>query len=130
IYTPQITQQTRPLSISERGHWRVDMSSFAEETKARFWAFLEEIVGKGQVGWGVWCVLEEEGGGLEGEGEEEGKEGEGKEKGGKKLIAKILCWGEIVGEIWNVLFIGLHRQVVGTGVCWVDAEGKVVVRMK
>lgn len=121
------------------------MTSFSEEVKAKFWAFLEEIVGKGQVGWGVWCVLDDEGEDevqecqdpreREGVRHREEKAGAAEQEGSasptaNRTIAKILCWGEIAGEIWNVLFIGLHRQVVGTGVCWVDAEGKVVVRMK
>ncbi|KAG7008908.1 hypothetical protein G7Y79_00004g014920 [Physcia stellaris] len=112
------TQNRRTHQAHAPGHWRVDITSFDEERKIGFWGFLELYIRAGKAGWGVWCALE----GRE-EREERGVEEEG-------VVARIYCWGEVVGEVWNVLFLASRRRIQGTGACWVDAEGMVVVRMK
>ena len=133
VFTPQVVLQTRQPAVSERGHWRVDMASFNEERKIGFWGFLDLYISAGNAGWGVWCALEGR------EEREEWKErrrergegaGEGEAEEEESVVARIYCWGEIVGEVWNVLFLASRRRIQGTGACWVDAEGKVVVRMK
>ena len=45
-------------------------------------------------------------------------------------MAKIYCWGEIVREVWLLLFIASHRKVIGAGAKWIDAAGEVVVVMQ
>lgn len=118
-YIPQIVSQTRKIAILERGHWRVDISNFSEALKGRFWGDLKRFVGEGRVGWGVWCALESDG--------EAGADTVGEQD---HILVKIFCWGEIVGEIWNVLFMASNRRIKGTSACWVDAEDKIVVKMK
>ena len=50
---------------------------------------------------------------------------EGGEGGGE--VAKIYCWGEVVREVWLLLFVASHRKVLGAGAKWIDASGEAVV---
>ena len=45
-------------------------------------------------------------------------------------VVKVYCWGEVVGEIWLLLFIASGRHVKGVGAQWVDAGGVAVISMK
>lgn len=45
-------------------------------------------------------------------------------------VVKIYCWGEVVGEVWMLLFIASKRDIKGVGARWVDAGGVPVVLMK
>lgn len=45
-------------------------------------------------------------------------------------VVKIYCWGEVVGEVWMMLFIASKRDIKGVGARWVDAGGVPVVVMK
>lgn len=109
------------------------MGTFNEERKIGFWHFMERYIKEGNAGWGVWCALE---GREEREEWEEWRrergEGAAEDEADREesVVARIYCWGEIVGELWNVIFLASYRRILGTGACWVDAEGKVVVRMK
>lgn len=76
----------------------------------KFWKYLTDFVGGGRAGFGVRCFREVEEGGEE--------------------VAKIYCWGEVVREVWLVLFIASHRKVLGVGARWVDAGGEAVVVMQ
>ena len=49
---------------------------------------------------------------------------------GEEEVAKIYCWGEVVGEVWLLLFIASDRKVIGAGAKWVDAGGETVVVMQ
>jgi len=110
---------------------------------------MRRFVGEGRGGWGVWCVWEG-GGGRRGGGEgglaaglEDGlADGDaasaamagaadrhgGRLEGGE--VVKVFCWGEIVGEIWILLFVASGRRVKGVGARWVDAGGEAVVVMR
>ena len=71
-------------------------------------------VGRGKAGWGVWCAREVVG--------EEGKGGVGE-------VWRVYCWGEVVREVYLLLYLASKRKVRGMGMRWVDAEGKEVVGM-
>lgn len=106
---------------------------------------MRRFVGEGRGGWGVWCVWEG-GGGRRGGGEgglaaEWGNGDAGaaagagavdRQWGGLKEgeVVKVFCWGEVVGEIWILLFVASGRRVKGVGARWVDARGKAVVVMR
>ena len=45
-------------------------------------------------------------------------------------VVKIYCWGEVVGEMWLMLFVGSRRAIKGVGARWVDAGGVAVVCMR
>ena len=44
-------------------------------------------------------------------------------------VAKIYCFGEVVGEIWIVLFLATERKIKGVGANWIDASEEAVVIM-
>lgn len=64
--------------------------------------------------------------GIGGSRRQEGEEEE--DEGGERI--KLFCWGQVVGQVWNVLFVGSAKGVRGSGCRWVDAGGEVVVRMR
>lgn len=45
-------------------------------------------------------------------------------------VVKVYCWGEVVGEVWLLLWIGSKREIKGVGAQWVDAGGVAVVIMR
>jgi len=54
-----------------------------------------------------------------------------------EAVLKVYCWGEVVGEVWNVIFLGTGKKVRGSGARWVgmrekekEAVPEVVVWMK
>ncbi|KAI9781921.1 MAG: hypothetical protein M1816_002144 [Peltula sp. TS41687] len=133
-FQQRIKRQTRPLAPFERGYWHVDVSSFSAESRARFWSFLQDFVGRGKAGWGVW---------VDGDGEEEEEEDEegGQQRGDVMDDGlRVFCWGGIVGHVWLMLWLGSERRIIrargvaegggkGEGPRWVDAVGEVVVEM-
>ena len=44
-------------------------------------------------------------------------------------IVRVYCWGEVVGYIYILLFMGSHRKIRGMDARWIDAGGEVVIRM-
>ena len=47
-----------------------------------------------------------------------------------RQVVKVYCWGEVVGEIWALLFMGSNRKIKGTGAQWIDAGGAAVIVME
>ena len=128
---------TRSLQILERGHWLIVISKFPPPLLNKFWEFLSEYVGEGRAGWGTWCYREKTK--IEGlqiqnsptqdhENPDDGMNA--RKRDGEQEVAKIYCWGEVVREVWLVLFIASERKVLGSGARWIDAGGKEVVVMK
>ena len=96
--------QVRPLDPLERGHWLFSTAAFPLEIKKKFWDWFAVFLNEGRAGWGVWCIRERE-------------------------TVKVYCWGEVVKDVWCVLFLASHRKISGVGASWVDSGGKVVVQM-
>lgn len=93
----------------------------AEEEKGVLWEFLGRLVGGGKAGWGTHCTLERMGK----NGHEIELEGiEGGEKEEEEVVLKVYCWGEVVAELWNVLFLGTGKKVRGSGAKWVGMAEK------
>ncbi|KAK3661605.1 hypothetical protein LTR56_000093 [Elasticomyces elasticus] len=108
VYTPiSVSRSLLPL---ERGYWLIDPSPWPTEAQIAFWRFLENKVGSGDVGWGVWCIRE----------------------GGEGALGKVqvFCWGECVREVYLMLYVASTSRVRKCGLRWVDSEGEVVVRMR
>lgn len=82
----------------------------------KFWTFLTQFIGSGRAGFGVRCFRENV---VDENGESGGEE-----------VAKIYCWGEVVGEVWLLLFLASDRKVIGAGAKWIDAGGEAVVVMR
>ena len=58
-----------------------------------------------------------------------GSNKENRDPGTTEEIVKVYGWGEIVGEVWLVLFLASERKIKGLGARWVDAGGETVVLM-
>ncbi|KAF8846917.1 hypothetical protein BDZ45DRAFT_682205 [Acephala macrosclerotiorum] len=101
--------QTRGPRPMERGYWSIPCSEWSEDTRNRCWNFLGEIIGKGELGWGVWCV----------------RDGMDSEFNGMR----VYCWGAVVGHIWLFLVTASFNKVRKMAVNWIDGSGEVVVRM-
>lgn len=109
----------RPLQPLERGHWFIPTtSSFPPLIQKDFWSFLKDFVGAGRAGWGVWVARDGD----------ENRQGKGGMDGSGAL--RVYCWGECVGAIWLVLWVGSKRLIRKCDAQWVDARGKVVVKMR
>ncbi|MCJ1288505.1 hypothetical protein MMC34_000033 [Xylographa carneopallida] len=124
LFNPPI--KTRELRTLERGHWQLLLDhQVPVAEREKFWEFLRQFISEGRAGWGVWAekcakkrhlmggelVLEEEPAGV---GDE---------------IVRVYCWGEVVGYIYILLFMGSHRKIRGMDARWIDAGGEVVIRM-
>ena len=107
-----------------------EVGGWNQEMRRETWDYLEKIIGKGRAGWNVHVYRALWEGTIDGEvnGKGKGKEGEG-EKGWKGEEWRVYCWGEIVGQVYLLLFLASSRKIRGLGARWVDGEGKVVVRM-
>lgn len=119
----QSTPPLRPLGILERGHWTFPTKSFSPTGWDTFWKYLKDFIGAGRASWGVWCVVET-GPDLD------SKKRDGHNGDDRCKVCKVYCWGEIVPEIWLLLFMASHRQIKGCGASWIDAGGESIVQMK
>lgn len=104
LYRPQ--HQARELRDMERGHWLVKCEAWSDELKSATWDCLGTFINKGQAGWGVWCVREED-----------------------FSTVRVYCWGAIVGYMYLLLYMASESKIKGTGACWIGGDGKVVVQM-
>lgn len=112
----------RELCPQERGYWLLDSSIWSLETQVIFWEFMERAIGSGSLGWGVWCTREND------SQKKSQTEGEGKMHALGPL--RVYCWGQVVREVWLLLYVASRSQARKVGMSWIDAEGKVVVQMK
>ncbi|KFX90441.1 hypothetical protein V490_06453 [Pseudogymnoascus sp. VKM F-3557] len=117
--------QTREIRKQERGYWGINIpdgeGGWDDRTVEKTWEFLHEYIGRGKAGWGVWCVRD---GGNVGEGGDDGRQ---IRKMGKQW--RIYCWGEIVSEVYLLLYLASSRRIRGAGACWFDGGGDCVVTM-
>lgn len=135
-HTAQITDcypkykktQTRALHPLERGHWLVPFSGQDLIFQKDLWEFLNGYISSGRAGWGVWAVRED--------ANPHNTGGKGKDIDAsnpisweKEELLKVYCWGEVVAEVWLVMYMGGKRKIKGLGSQWVDAQGDAVVLM-
>ncbi|KFZ20601.1 hypothetical protein V501_00029 [Pseudogymnoascus sp. VKM F-4519 (FW-2642)] len=118
--------QSREIRKHERGYWGIDVHDgevgWDDRAREKTWEFLREYIGRGKAGWGVWCVRDREhvGGGGEDGGHKTGLDGE---------QWRIYCWGEIVSEVYLLLYLASSRRIRSAGACWFDGGGECVVTM-
>ncbi|TKA65345.1 hypothetical protein B0A49_10964 [Cryomyces minteri] len=124
-----LSQVSRTLRPTERGHWRLDTSVWSPALQLEFWEFLATLIGSGRAGWGVWCSR----GAKSASSPDRGEDGASADPVGPPLgglgIVRVYCWGEVVQHVYLVLFVGSKSRVRRTGAEWIDAEEKVVVQM-
>ena len=100
------------------------------------WDFLSEFVGKGRAGTNIWVIFEER---SKWAGEDEavgdcagnkiasGKEVANVDRGVARI--KVYCWGEVVSEIYAMLYLATKRKIHGCGAIWLDSRETAVIRM-
>ena len=126
LYRPISTSRT--IRIFERGYWRLFITSaWDTTTKEKFWKFLQDFISGGRAGWGVWAEWI---GKQEVEDQRYSGSTVGMEEEKAYDVVKVFCWGEVVREVWMVLFIASHRKINDSRAVWVDSGEDVVVRMR
>ena len=100
--------------------------------KHHLWVFLDDLITTGRAGWGTWCVREtpEQSPRAGRDSDKENEEQSHTVPQPQGEVVKVYCWGEVVGEIWLMLFIGSERAIKGVGAKWVDAGGVAVLSMR
>lgn len=120
--------QSREIRKHERGYWGIDVrdgeGGWDDRAREKTWEFLREYIGRGKAGWGVWCVRN--GGHV---GEEDEDERQLRKAGSEGEQWRIYCWGEIVSEVYLLLYLASSRRVRSAGACWFDGGGECVVTM-
>ncbi|KAL8641427.1 MAG: hypothetical protein Q9226_008638 [Calogaya cf. arnoldii] len=139
----EAVQPLRPIGDRERGHWRLtfeidtdedeDNNNWNKTSREKMWEWLASFISRGYGGWGAWATFEE--GKLE---RFDGEDGWIGEMGDQELImgegdgspvgrVKVFCWGEVVLEIYALLFLATNRRVKRCGAQWIDTNGEAVV---
>lgn len=139
----EAVQPLRPIQDRERGHWRLtfefdhdeaeDNNKWNTMSREKMWEWLASFILRGCGGWGAWATFEE--GKLERFDGEDGWIGEmgdqervmGSEDGPAVGRVKVFCWGEVVLEIYALLFLATNRRVKKCGAQWIDSHGQAVV---
>ncbi|KAI9722696.1 MAG: hypothetical protein M1812_001627 [Candelaria pacifica] len=124
----QPLHKTRALRPLERGYWCIDTSSWSPQLQDEFWAFLQDLIGDGRAGWGVWCHKSANVGEDKLSGVSDNRCSDGYAIDGDDVV-RVYCWGEVVGHIYLVIFLASTRKIKGTGARWIDSGGEVVVQM-
>lgn len=101
----------RPLRQSERGHWLIDMNKWPIETRIKFWRFLEQHVGSGSAGWGVWCSRDDL---HDGDQSTSDIDRQMLELPTQLDKVKVHCWGEIVQHVYQMLYVASNARIRST----------------
>ena len=120
----EVKDSYRPVSVTrvirqlERGYWLINTSSWPVELQLKFWRLLQNVVGNGNAGWGVWCTREEP--------DDRRSDNEASTLG----TVKVFCWGEVVKHVYLLLYVASQSKVRKVGLQWLDAEEEIVVQMR
>ena len=123
---------SRHLSPLERGHWRIECSSWPLEEQISFWRSLEDAIGSGRAGWGVWCTR-----GPVVQCKDDGTTAAGSLPSSSTSEAatigpiRVYCWGEVAKHVYLMLYVASKSRVrrLHVGLQWIDSEGLVVIQM-
>lgn len=117
--SPHVKDSYKPIYVSrgirsqERGYWLLEgTSSWPVSLQVDFWRFLQQFVGSGNGGWGIWC-LREPSLELRNLGD-----------------VKVYCWGEVVKHVYLLLYTASQSKVRKMGLQWLDADERIIVRMR
>nr|POF26305.1 hypothetical protein CFP56_22454 [Quercus suber] len=105
----------REIQVWERGHWLIDASSLGTDLQLNLWQKLQEYIGVGSCGWGVWCTRDLS-----------------RLSPTKETLlgtVRVFCWGEVVQHIYLLLYTVSMSKIRSLGLQWIDAE-EVVGRDK
>ena len=121
---------SRPVGPLERGHWHVSLGTWTRTAKEDMWRFLTDFIGRGKAGWNVWCVRELE---NKASAASDSSDKENKAPPVQEEVLRVFCWGEIIREVFLVLFVaGVNdKKNKGAGQAkWVDSGQKIVGTVK
>lgn len=105
---------SRELRVHGRGHWRLLIpASWSISIRNKFWRELNHLISGGAAGWSNW--LEENI--LQGSDD-------------RSHEMRLWCFGESAEALWNAIYLASKGRIVGAGMTWIDAEGKVFITMK
>lgn len=96
--------QSRDLRPMERGYWLVNCEMWSTRVRVNTWKMLGDFVGKSKVGWGVWCVRDEQ-----------------------CSMIRVYCWGVIVGHIYLLLVMSSGNKI--SRASWMGGDGKPLIKM-
>ena len=139
----ETVQPLRAIEDWERGYWQLtfefdndeaeDNNNWNTVSREKMWEWLASFIARGCGGWGTWAIFEE--GRLE---RFDGEDGWMGEMGDQEPViesgdgpafgrVKVFCWGEVVSEIYVLLFLATNRRVKRCGAQWIDWYGQAVV---
>ncbi|TVY36897.1 hypothetical protein LSUB1_G005645 [Lachnellula subtilissima] len=98
--------QSRDLRPMERGYWLVNCEMWSTQIRADTWKRLGDFVGKSRVGWGVWCVRDEQ-----------------------CSMIRVYCWGVIVGHVYLLLVLSSGNKMNRTKASWMGGDGEPLIKM-
>lgn len=122
--------QTRPLQVSERGHWLIQCRHWSLGEQMAFWESLERSIE--DAGWGVWCTR-----GVDRQLQTAPRNENGSPDASINAIReqpfatiRVWCWGEVVKHVYLLLYVASTSKVRKLGLQWTDSDGHVVVQMR
>lgn len=123
---------SRSVRQSERGYWLVQTHSWSVALQIDFWRFLEQWIGSGKAGWGVWCTRD-----MKDDEEDDDDDGKGQKDSGTQPAGsepnagrvKVFCWGEVVQHVYLMLYVASKSKIRKVAPAWIDADGEVIVQI-
>lgn len=103
-YSP--VSQKRDLRDMERGYWLLECEGWDEDLLQRCWNTLGRCIGRDLVGWGVWCMRDED----------------------FKSI-RVYCWGVVVRHIYLLLYMASENRIRKAGARWIGGDGETIIQM-
>lgn len=109
-----LAKKLRTLLPDERGCWVFNTDSWVAQSQYHFWVHLSKFISEGKLGWGLSLFREP-------------KVSDGKNIGLGEV--RLYCWGEIVEEIWGIMYKCSLNELVRSGSKWLDADGIAVMEL-
>ena len=121
-FAPFLVRETHEIPKLDRGYWLIPLHAWKASDAKNLWQFLETFVGGGDAGWNTrcwWGLIERDHDKQSGSDSDQALwNGEMIPEGMMEVI-KVFCWGEVVREIWLMLYIGSKRAIKGLGSRWI-----------
>lgn len=95
--------------------------------REKFWNFLKQFIGRGESSW-LWCerylLYRSE------DDESTAEETLEKSIGGDEEVVRVYCGGEVVEDVYLLLFLGIGKRINGMEATWYGSGGEAVVQME
>jgi hypothetical protein len=114
MYKP--LEQKRELREMERGYWQLDCRGFNADLRIRCWERLAHNISTCRLGWGVWCVRDEN---LFSD----------LPVTDDLMSIRVYCWGITVDYLYLYLISISEKKIRGSGARWVGGDGQDIIIM-